>query len=274
MNVGEWIRSATARLQALGIDSPKLEAEVLAAHVLRVERVWLIAHPEAEFPELAGEGLLQRREQREPLAYIVGWREFYGRRFSVRPGVLVPRQDTEILVEAALRLAQKGPVLDIGTGSGCIAITVKLEKPSLSVTAIDLSEEALEVARSNSEALSAEVQYVLSDLFDQLDLSHRFEVIATNPPYIAETETLMPEVARHEPRGALFSGPTGLEFYERLAAEAADHLVEGGYLAMEVGYTQAAEVRKIFEDKGWRHQETIKDLAGHERVVIVRTCHN
>lgn len=275
MNVRDWIRSAAARLEALGVESPKLEAEVLAAHVLGVERVWLIAHPDAEFPDLAGEGLLQRREAREPLAYIVGWREFYGRRFQVRPGVLIPRQDTEILVETALRLAVNGPVLDIGTGSGCIAITLKLEKPALEVVALDLSERALEVARSNAEALQADVQFVQSDLFDLYDLSDkRFELIATNPPYIAETETLAPEVKDHEPKEALFSGPTGLEFYERLAIEAPNHLKAGGALAMEVGYTQAAAVQKIFEDRGWRHEETLPDLAGHDRVVVVRTCHN
>jgi len=268
MTVRDWIDSATERLRLAGIDTPKLDAEVLAAHVLDVERVWLVAHPEAEFPELAGEPLLQRRESREPLAYIIGWREFYGRRFFVRPGVLVPRQETEVLVDAALHFADEGPILDIGTGSGCIAITMKLENSTLTVVGADVSAKALEVAKNNATTHEADVRFVQSDLFASIP-DERFEVIVSNPPYIADGESLMPEVAQHEPPGALFAGPTGLEFYERLAREAARHLTPRGRLVMEVGYTQAQDVIRLFEAHGWFHEWTAEDLSGHDRVIAV-----
>jgi len=268
MTVRDWIDSATERLRLVGIDSPKLDAEVLAAHVLDVERVWLVAHPEAEFPGLAGEPLLQRREAREPLAYIIGWREFYGRRFFVRPGVLVPQQETEMLVDAALHFSDVGPILDIGTGSGCIAITVKLENPTLSVFGVDVSAKALEVAKNNATTQEADVQFIQSDLFTELG-DQRFEVIVSNPPYIADGEELMPEVVDHEPHGALFAGPTGLEFYERLANEAGAQLKPRGRMVLEVGYTQAQEVIGLFQEKGWFHEWTAEDLSGHDRVIAV-----
>lgn len=268
MTVRDWIDSATERLRLAGIDSPKLDAEVLAAHVLDVERVWLVAHPEAEFPDLAGESLLQRREAREPLAYIIGWREFYGRRFFVRPGVLVPRQETEVLVDAALHFADAGPILDIGTGSGCIAITIKLENAALAVVGIDVSPKALEVAKNNATTQEADVRFVQSDLFEAI-AGERFEVIVSNPPYIADSEELMPEVADHEPHGALFAGPTGLEFYTRLANEAAAHLTPRGRMVMEVGYTQAEDVIRLFQKHGWLHEWTAEDLSGHDRVIAV-----
>lgn len=268
MTVRDWIDLAAARLREAGVDSPKLDAEVLAAHVLDVERVWLVAHPEAEFPDLAGEALLQRRERREPLAYIVGWREFYGRRFFVRPGVLIPRQETEVLVDAALHFADEGPILDIGTGSGCIAVTIKLENPYVSVTAVDVSPEALAVARSNAVTHEADVRFVESNLFSALG-DAKFEVIVSNPPYIADQEELMPEVGEYEPATALFAGPTGLEFYERLATEAIGHLTERGRLVMEVGYTQAAGVIGLFKERGWFHEWTAEDLSGNDRVIAV-----
>ncbi len=271
MRLDEWLRQATTRLDIAGIESARLEAQVLAAHVLRVERSWLLAHPDHEFPEMAGEGLLQRREANEPLAYITGYRDFYGRTFGVDPSVLIPRHETEELVEAVL--AYHTPpdrplrILDLGCGSGILAITIKLERPSCEVTGVDISPEALATASANARFLQADVRFVLSDGFSAL-LGESFDFIVSNPPYIGDDEELPSEVRDHEPAGALFSGPTGLEFYARLANEAPAHLEDGGAIFLEVGHRQAGEVRTLFESAGWKHQETRRDLSGIERVLV------
>lgn len=267
MNLRDWLQHASARLDAAGIESAKLEAQVLASHVMLVDRTWIIAHPEAEINELAAETVLQRRESREPLAYILGWREFYGRRFEVAPGVLIPRQDTEILLEVALRLANEGPILDLGTGSGCLAITLKLERPELEVWASDVSQVALNLAKRNAEFHGADVRFLESDLFDRFP-QVQFEHIISNPPYIADSEELMPEVQNHEPSGALFSGPTGLEFYERLAVEAPAFIRPIGKLAVEVGQGQAWDVVNVLSVQGWPNDWVTCDLSGIERVVV------
>ena len=296
MTVRDWIIQARSRLSAF--DAPVLEAEILAAHTLGVNRSWLFAHPEADFPELAGESLVQRRQGHEPLAYILGHREFYGRRFSVDPRVLIPRQETEILVEAALNpknakrvvagdrtgamsvsefnsplpsggegLGVRVHVLDLGTGSGCIGITLKLERPEWDLTLSDISAQALEVAHQNAIDLHADVHLIESDGFTKLT-DQVFDLIVTNPPYIGTTEQLSDEVLK-EPNQALFAGTDGLDFYRRLASEAAAFLTPGGYLMMEIGYRQAEAVQSIFAANGWNWLETIKDLDGNDRVVIV-----
>jgi release factor glutamine methyltransferase len=268
MTLREWLLQAEARLRALGVDSPRLEAQVLATHILRVDRSFLFAHPEHDFPDLAGEAMLQRREAHEPLAYLVGHREFFGRDFRVTPAVLIPRQDTEVLVETALK-SSGGTVLDIGAGSGAIAVTLKLERPQWEVTAVDISPAALEVAEGNAKDLGANVRFLLSDGFEAL-LGESFDLIVTNPPYIGRSEPLAKEVGGHEPELALYGGETGLEFYERLAREASAYLNDGGQMMMEVGYQQAAAVRALFEAAGWEHVETVPDLSGIDRVVVVR----
>ena len=286
MRLDEWLRAATTRLDLAGVDSPRLEAQVLAAHVLRVDRSWLLAHPDHEFNDLAGEGLLQRREGGEPLAYLTGYREFYGRTFGVDPSVLIPRQETEELVEEALdrglAIVDRGDdssdpkseirnpkCLDLGTGSGILAITLKLERPAWDVTAVDVSPEALATASANARHLGAGVRLVLSDGFSAL-LGESFDLIVSNPPYIGDAEELPRDVREYEPATALFSGPTGLEFYARLANEAANHLEDGGLLLLEVGHRQAGEVVALFEGAGWRHETTRRDLSGVERVVAFR----
>ena len=263
------MRHAEKRLQLVGIDSARIDAQMLATHVLRVDRSWLLAHPDHEFNELAGETLLQRRERREPLATILGWREFYGRRFGVTPDTLIPRQETETLVEAVLKrpIHEGASVLDIGTGSGCIAITLKLERPDLEITACDISPNALAIASANAKFLGANVRFIVSDVTQAL-LGEQFDLIVSNPPYIANSEELMPEVAVYEPGLALFSGDTGLEFYERLAREAGHCLIDGGVISVEVGYRQAESVREVFEGYGWTWLETINDLSGTPRVVV------
>jgi release factor glutamine methyltransferase len=270
MTVGEWIREARPRLEQMGAESPAMEAQLLAAHVLRADRSFVLAHPETVFPELAGEHLLQRREAHEPLAYILGRREFYGRVFRVGPGVLIPRHETETLVDAALSFLEAGHrVLDLGTGSGCIAVTLKLERPGLEVTASDISDKALEIASTNAEELGAAVRFVRSDGFREL-LGESFDLIVSNPPYVGQREILPPEVRDHEPSEALFAGETGLEFYESLASSAAEYLRDRGRLMVEVGYRQAHEVALIFEAQGWTVEDVRKDLSGTDRIIVVR----
>jgi len=272
MTAGEWTSQAKRRLELAGVESPALEAQVLAAHVLLVDRSFVLAHPDHAFPELAGEPILQRRERGEPLAYILGWREFHGRRFEVGPGVLIPRQETETLVEAALVLLDNAPeskVLDLGTGSGCIAITIKLERPLAIVTGSDVSAAALEFAHRNGERLGVSIRFVQSDLFGNLG-DGMFDLIVSNPPYVGLDEALPTEVRDFEPPEALFFGHGGLEFYERLSQEAGLHLTASGRLMMEVGYWQASSVAGIFESCGW-HVETVRrDLSGTDRVVVVQ----
>lgn len=271
MTVAEWIRQAESRLSSIDVAAPRLEAQLLAAHTLLVDRAWLSAHPEVEFPELAGELLLVRREQAEPLAYILGVREFYGRPFAVRPGVLIPRHETESLVSAALEMGPaEASVLDLGTGSGCLAITLAIERPTWTVAGSDISESALDVAKENGRALEANVEWVRSDGFDNLS-GRTFDLIVTNPPYIGEGERLPREVIEHEPRAALIAGPTGLEFYERLALEAGRSMNESGVLLMEVGFTQAKAVEHLFAVAGWgRVDPPVRDLSGIERVLIAK----
>jgi release factor glutamine methyltransferase len=271
MKLGEWLRDAEARLGIGGIASAHLESQLMACHVLRVDRSWLLAHPEHEFNELAGEQVLQRRLMGEPLAYILGWREFFGRTFGVDRSVLIPRHETETLIEAALGLAPPDvrSVLDLGTGSGVLAVTLKLERPSWDVTAVDVSAEALTTASANARFLGAQVRFKLSDGFDGL-LGESYDMIVSNPPYVGASEGLPVEVALHEPELALYSGPTGMEFYDRLAAQAQDHLEDGGLLLLEVGHTQSESVRELFKTHAWEHLETRRDLGGIERVLAFR----
>lgn len=266
MKLGEWLSLARARLTAAGVEAAALEAQVLAAHALGVERTWVLAHPETPVEGRGLEVLLSRRLAREPLAYILGWREFYGRPFSVRPGVLIPRQETELLVELALELMPDGArVLDIGVGSGAIAITIALERPDGTVVATDISDAALEIARGNAHALHANVSIVKGDLFPPL-AELPFDLIVSNPPYVAEGDAIGADV-RHEPAEALFAGQDGLDVYRRLAVEGRKHLATGGALLLEVGAGQARQVREVFEAAGWTHKETRSDLGGQERVV-------
>jgi release factor glutamine methyltransferase len=272
MKVAEWKRAAVERLAVAGVEGAHLEAQLLAAHALGVDRTWLLAHPEAEMNVLAGEVLLQRRERREPLAYILGRREFYGRDFIVREGVLVPRQETEVLVDVALRFLdsrqlERPRVLDLGTGSGCIAVTLKLERPHADVTAIDISQKALDIAEQNAEQLRADVRLLLSHGFSEIE-DQKFDLIVSNPPYIPTNEPLMPEVADYEPSEALYGGEDGLDMYRMLGHEAPAHLRIGGGLAVEVGAGQAQQVADVVRDEDLDLAEVVRDFSGIERVLL------
>lgn len=263
MRLDRWLPLASQRLAA-ATDAPKLEAEVLAAHAAGQTRAWLHAHPhETVHPD--AEAMLLRRLSHEPLAYILGYREFYGRRFLVTPDVLVPRQDTETLVEAALESGTPpGRVLDLCTGSGCVGVTLALENPAWEVTLSDVSPAAARVAAENARLLGARCSTVCCDLLRAFRTP--FALICANPPYIPESDQLPPDV-RQEPSQALFAGADGMLLYRRIAAEAGARLLPGGHILLEVGAGQEPQVRAIFVQAGWEPRATYPDLAGIPRVL-------
>ena len=272
--ISAWMQDDFARR---GIESARLEADLLLAHALGVKRIALYMDPERPLvdSELAGvRALVARRRAREPVAYILGEREFYGRSFRVDRHVLIPRPDTETLVELARDFLEAGPegaILDLCTGSGAIAITLAAECPTRTVVASDVSPEALQVARANVERhdLGERVTLRQGDLFEVVAEGERFACITINPPYVthAELAGLEPDVRDHEPRLALDGGEDGLAFYRRIACEAGARLSEGGGLFVEVGAGQAAQVAQLFAAAGLRSVRTRRDLTGIERVV-------
>lgn len=250
----------------------RLEARVLAAHAWQVSHAWLIAHdtdPLSDAKVTAFETLLNRRMAGEPIAYLTGTREFYGRPFRVSPDVLIPRPDTELLVELALARMPAGQamdVLDLGTGSGCIATTLALERPLTRLTAVDRSAAALAIARQNAEDLGADVEFLASDWFAAL-AGQNFDLIVSNPPYIAAADPhLSRGDVRFEPLSALAAGLDGLDDLRRLIAEASAHLKPGGTLLLEHGYDQADAVQDLLRARGIRQPQSWSDLSGILRV--------
>lgn len=250
----------------------RLEARVLAAFSWDVSPTWLIAHdtdPLNDTHVAAFESLLTRRLEGVPIAYLTGTREFYGRPFRVTPDVLIPRPDTELLVELAL--ARMPPdramdVLDLGTGSGCIAITLALERPLAHVTAVDRSAAALAIAERNADILNAHVEFLTSDWFATL-AGRRFDLIVGNPPYIAAADPhLTRGDVRFEPLTALAAGRDGLADLRQLTAAARNHLRPGGILLLEHGYDQADTLRALLRESGIPRPQSWPDLAGIPRV--------
>lgn len=274
--LADVLKSATSRLEkALNLEhrEARLEAQILAAHALGVNRAWLIAHDRDELPmNEAGnlEALFARREKGEPVAYILGEREFYGRLFRVTPDVLIPRPETELLVEAALARLPKdrpGRILDLGTGSGCIAITLALERPDCEITASDASLASLDIARGNAIRLNAgNVRIIRSDWYDRLGTMN-FDMIVSNPPYIALGDIhLHRGDLCHEPVHALVSGPLGLDAIHAIVTRAADHLTTEGWLLFEHGYDQAEAGAAALAQTGFERIFTLQDLGGLARV--------
>lgn len=273
--MADILADASHRLAAaLGLDKreARLEARVLAGYAWNTAPVWLIAHA-TDTPDASArtrfEALLARRLAGEPVAYLTGRREFYGRAFEVGPAVLIPRPETERLVELALERLPPGEavsVLDLGTGSGCIAITLALERPQTRVTAVDRSSAALAIARRNADILDATVEFLDSDWFAALG-GRRFDVIVANPPYVASGDShLRQGDLRFEPASALAAGADGLEDLRALAAAAPAHLVPGGSLLLEHGWDQAQAVRKLLHAAGFADPATWQDLAGQPRI--------
>ena len=256
-----------------------MDAELLLAHVLERGRTYLFAHPEAVLASEQSErfeGLLARREQREPLPYLLGSWEFLGMRFLVGPGVLSPRPETETLVEAAAeRLSPGARVLDVGTGSGCISVGLVRMIPEATVLALEPSPEAREIAGRNFVALGCaeRIRLVAGSFPEDARELGPLDAIVSNPPYIAslEVDELAPELRLFEPRGALDGGPEGLDVLGPLATEGAALLKPGGLLAVEVALGQAERVAALFRAAGgWDRPEIIPDLAGIPRVVLTR----
>jgi len=248
-----------------------LDNRVLLCHALALSRVGLITQSERVLSAdeaLRFATLVRRRLDGEPIAYIVGQREFFGLPFEVNGAVLIPRPDTELLVELALeRLPPQGRVLDMGTGSGAVAVALAHTRRDADVTALDVSADALAVARRNADANGARVRFVHSDWYAALDGAPAFDVIASNPPYIASGDHHLSEGdLRFEPAGALTDHADGLSALRTIVAGAARHLKPGGWLLMEHGYDQSAAVRALLADAGYAEVQSWRDLAGIERV--------
>lgn len=273
MNVATAIRQGQELLERENIGAPRLTAEVLLAHALRCDRANLYAHPERELSDaeqLHYGRYLHERLKHKPTQYITGRQEFYGREFRVTPAVLIPRPETELVVETALRVAASARrVLDAGTGSGCLAVTLKKELPAARVFACDVSRAALEVARTNAERLEAAVEFFRGNMLEACrDAS--VDLIVCNPPYIssAEMETLAAEVREYEPAAALRGGESGAEFYRPLLAGAQRALRPGGWLVAELGHDTLHQIESLLAV--WAERIVERDLAGIARVVAVR----
>lgn len=248
---------------------------MLVCQVFNVDRVWLYAHPDQRLSseaQLALEGLAARRGAGEPMAYLLGRREFYGRDFVVSPAVLIPRPETELLVDTALeKLGERASVLDVGTGSGCIALSLAAERDGWTVTASDISDAALAVARENAVRLELDrVELLHGDLLTPVQ-GRRFDAILSNPPYVAVGDPhLSRGDLRFEPPIALSAGHQGLDLIECLIQSAGTHLNHGGWLLIEHGYDQASRIRALLDAAGFEQIETRSDLARIERLSLGR----
>ena len=260
------------------IEHPRLEAQILLAHVLKCSRTSLYVR----FDEVPDEtqraefkALLRRRVEGCPVAYLVGYKEFFSLRFEVSPAVLIPRPETEHLIVEAIRLLKSLPqprILDLGTGSGCIVVSLLKQLKSATAIATDISPDALEWAGKNAtlHGVADRLQLLRGDLFAPLSAEECFDAIVSNPPYIdsREIDTLAPEVKNYEPRTALDGGPDGLAIYQRMIPSAWEHLSPGGWLLVEIGATQADAVRRLFEQAGFQQVRVEHDLAKLPRVVL------
>jgi len=282
MTVLEVIQKSTEFLARKGVESPRLQTELLLAHVLKLPRMKLYLNFERVLSEAETDAmreLVRRRSLREPLQHITGTAPFAVWEMVVNRHVLVPRPETELLAEAGWHFlstlnSQPSTALDIGTGSGCIAIALAAKCPNARVTALDVSTEALVVARQNAErnGVMGRVEFVESDGFAALAADRRFNLIISNPPYIpsAEIATLQPEVRDFDPRGALDGGADGLDFYRRLAMEATNWLAPGGKLMVEFGDGQAPALEKLFAQQKWVVEAVRADYSQRQRILIAQ----
>ncbi len=278
MTVGESILDAVQRLSRAGIESPQVDAEWLLAEILSCSRSEVLLRAEAIISAGQLERLnkqLKRRSSREPLQHILGVVGFFGYEFRVSPAALIPRPETETLVELVLDLLTPFPspvILDLGTGSGCVAISIAKRCPCANVIASDCSYPALQLAQQNAESLDvlSQIDFREADGLTSLAKGEQMDLIISNPPYIPTREIagLQPEVRYHDPHLALDGGGDGLMFYRMLAARARHHLKQGGKLVAEFGDNQEQDVEELFRQAGWPRVEIACDLSGRPRIVI------
>jgi len=272
----EALRAAQARLTDAGVETPALDAKILLLHVEDVDVAALMADPDATLraPD-AFESVIVRRCNREPVSKIIGYRDFWAHQFEVTPDVLDPRPDTETLIETALEITPDNApirVLDLGTGSGCILLTLLAERSAATGVGVDMSKAALSVAKRNAAALklSQRSEFLISDWFMALD--ETFDVVVSNPPYISTLEkpSLSPEVTDWDPEAALFAGMDGLQAYRKIADGLTAVLKPDGTAFFEIGRGQGEAVKRLFEDAGFRRISSRKDLGGIERCLVVQ----
>ena len=271
MEYAALYRMGVERLAAAGIEEAKLDARLLLEELCGTDRNDLLVHgdrPVTEEQEKNYVHQIELRSRHIPLQHITGYQEFMGLRFKVTPDVLIPRQDTETLVEEALKAAKPGMnILDMCTGSGCVLISI-LKNVDAKGIGYDISKQALNVAKENAKRNHVVCEFERSDLFENVDGT--YDIIVSNPPYIPTEviHTLMPEVKEFEPMEALDGMEDGLHFYRRIVREAKEHLAKGGYLMLEIGHDQGASVSEMLEYGGYAEVRVIKDLARNDRVVI------
>ena len=272
--ISDVISKGAAVLAEAGIDQSRRDAQILLADVCGCETSGLMLLDDVSTEQAARfHQMIEARAAFQPISQIIGYREFWGRRFRVTPDVLDPRPETETLIEQALKVGGQR-ILDLGTGSGAIALTLACELPSAEVTATDISDVALEIARENAVQLGAErVNFLRTDWWD--GLSGAFDLIVSNPPYItaSEMEILSPDVKNWEPHLALTPGGDGLNSYRQIAAQLSNYLAPGGTALFEIGHEQGAAVSEIFLDAGCSSVQIFSDLGGRDRVVAIK-CQN
>ena len=266
MNIKQICSQASATIE-------RLDRELLLSHVMNQPRVYLYAHPEEMLTSeqcKQFEQFVQRREQGEPLAYLIGKIEFYGLVFEITPAVLVPRPETELLIDFVLEniSAKTLSVLELGTGSGVIAITLAKHRPHWAITATDISDEALTLARGNSHSHNTTtVGFIKSDWFNNVTTTAKYNLIVSNPPYIAENDPHLGDLS-YEPYQALVSGGEGLDAIKKIVQQAGDYLAVGGSIVLEHGYNQAEAVQRCLHEQGFKGIKTLEDLNHQPRVTI------
>jgi release factor glutamine methyltransferase len=284
LRILDLLKSAAKQLREAGVESPKSEVEWLLAALLNTDRanLYLMRERELQPNEQANfEALLRRRLKREPLQYILGVCEFYGFEFVVSPVVLIPRPETELLVERVVELASNfsSPrIIDLGTGSGCIAVSLAKLMANARLVATDISPAALEIAQSNAQRLGVaeRIEFRLADITqpEAFSSSEPFDIVVSNPPYILETEraSLQPEIRDWEPAAALYVEDDGLKFYRCIIDYCQKHLRAGGWVASEMASQRSSAIAGLFREAGFHHVQTIKDLTGFDRHVIGQKC--
>jgi release factor glutamine methyltransferase len=276
MTLKQAFDAALKKLEAADTPSPRLNAELLLMFTLNCDRAYLFTYPERELTadeQARYDEAIARRCTGEPAQYITGHQEFYGRDFLVSPAVLIPRPETEHVIEAVLEIASKDSpwnILDVGTGSGCIAVTLAKELPHSRLMAVDISPEALEIAQANAARLEAQIEFRRSDLLSAIESGRQFDMIVSNPPYVGECEAdkVQRQVKDFEPHVAVFGGERGMDIIHRLVPQCWDHLKPGGWLLMEIGYSIAEPVHEAM--RGWSDFRVIPDLQGIPRVVVAQ----